>query len=67
MPKPLTQWSSTPQIPVNNASMGTGLKLIFCVNTAISIVRVLKSVPEDSVASLAESLLDIVSDIEHDV
>ena len=47
--------------------MGTGLKLIICVNTAISIVRVLKSVPEVSVASLAESLLDIVSDIEHDV
>ena len=47
--------------------MGTSLKLIISVNTAISIVRALKSVPEDSVASLAESLLGIVSDIEHDV
>ena len=52
---------------VNRATIGNDLVLDNFVNTAISIVRVLKRVPKDSRVPLAESLLDKIKDIVYNV
>ena len=62
-----TQWFQCPLCvdvkSVNKATTGNDLVLDNCVNTAISIIRVLKRVPKKSRVSLAESLSDKTNDI----
>ena len=54
-------------ISVNKATIGNDLVLDNYVNTAISNVRVLKRVPEDSGVPMAESLSDKINDFVYNV
>ena len=51
----------------NTSLFGIDLEPDSYVNTAISIVRILKKEPEDSHASSAKSLLDTMSDVFYNV
>ena len=66
-----TQWFQCPLCvdvkSVNKATIGNDLVLDNYVNTAISIVRVLKRVSKDLRVPLAESLSDKINDIVYNV